>query len=189
MKGKLIWTGIIVVMMLAAGVAGYYTVNAIMAENHESSSRANANDDTEHHDKKSDADQEDHEGHKEPELTTIEADEVNSEDDIIHILHEMTHQKVKAKEKWGAVAMTKENVEAMFSMVKDKKDDLDHYDLYIGMLKDWKRSDFSKADKQHNQLWKLEDGTIGKAEGLLNKEKEKAYIKDHFNDNEGTFKW
>ncbi|PWA05295.1 hypothetical protein DCC39_18185 [Pueribacillus theae] len=126
---------------------------------------------------------------KEPVEGVIKADRIWTESSIMRTLHEMTHQKIKADEKWGAVAMTKENIETMIKVVEDHKKDLDHYDLYMGILNDWKVGNFSRADKQHNKLWKLERGNVGKAKGLLSKEEEQEYIKAHFDDGVGTFEW
>lgn len=126
---------------------------------------------------------------KEPVRGVIYAGQEWTEHIIMRTLHEMTHQKIRADQKWGAVAMTKENVQTMIRAVQDHKGSLDHYDLYMGMLNDWKAGDFSQADKQHNQLWKLEGGNVGKARGLLSKEEEQDYIEEYFDNGVGTFEW
>lgn len=126
---------------------------------------------------------------KEPVEGVINASRDWTESSIMRTLHEMTHQKVKANEKWGAVAMTKENIQKMIKVVQDHKKDLDHYDVYIEMLNEWKLGDFSQADKHHNKIWRLQNGNIGKARGLLSEEQEQEYIEAHFDDDVGTFKW
>ncbi|WP_146116194.1 DUF6241 domain-containing protein [Paenibacillus sp. AR247] len=40
--------------------------------------------------------------------------------------------------------------------------------------------DFSTVDDDHNFLWMIENGSIGKAKGILTQKEEKEFIKDTF---------
>lgn len=108
---------------------------------------------------------------------------------IIKTLHEMTHQKVQASKKWGAIPMTKENVAKMAGVVKRNKDHLKHDDVYRDMLKTWQKGNFGQADEQHNKLWQLQDGTVGIATGLLSEKEEKRFIQQHFGSVDGQLQW
>ena len=44
---------------------------------------------------------------------TIENDSIKKLDDALETLHKMTHQKVTAEDKWGAIPMTEANVRAV----------------------------------------------------------------------------
>ncbi|WP_455675578.1 DUF6241 domain-containing protein [Pradoshia sp.] len=111
---------------------------------------------------------------------TIQKDSIDSHSAALEILHKMTHQKVKAKDKWGAIPMTKENVLAAKEQIsqlniKDKTELLE-------ILDRWEKEDFSQIDEDHNYFWKNQAGTIGKAYGIMTEEEEKAFIKSNFRD-------
>ncbi|WP_326977095.1 DUF6241 domain-containing protein [Bhargavaea cecembensis] len=56
----------------------------------------------------------------------------------------------------------------------------------LGIIAKWERGDFSEADKDHNYIWDLQDGTLGKARGLLGKEEELKFIGEWFLNEEKT---
>ena len=91
------------------------------------------------------------------------------------LIHEMSHQKVKAKPKWGAILITQARVAELIEVTKANKT-WKHSDVYLDILNRWYDGDFSQADKDHNAIWKLQGGTIGKASGLLNPIEEKKFI-------------
>ncbi|AZB43150.1 hypothetical protein CEF21_13020 [Bacillus sp. FJAT-42376] len=93
------------------------------------------------------------------------------------IIHFMLHQKVKAKEKWGAVKITDDRIQKLDALLKQHRPRLENSDIYEKILSSWEREDFSDAVKDHNTIWALQDGTVGKATRLLTPEEEKAYIK------------
>lgn len=101
----------------------------------------------------------------------------------ISTMHEMSHQKVKAEAKWGAVEMTEERVNMLYSIVNNSnfKEKLP----LLKILSKWKAEDFRTADQDHNTLWEILGGTIGKAEGILSIEEEKAFIEQTFRSEEG----
>jgi hypothetical protein len=49
------------------------------------------------------------------------------------------------------------------------------------MPKKWEAGDFSSIDKDHNFLWDIEGGNIGKAKGILSAADEKKFIEQTFN--------
>jgi len=91
------------------------------------------------------------------------------------ILHEMTHQKVKADVKWGFTPMTEEQIDRMLRILENS--DFEHEEFYRDALTAWKNGDFSNAVEVHNTIWKWQNGTIGKAYGLMTEEEEEEYLK------------
>ncbi|HEU5138407.1 MAG TPA: DUF6241 domain-containing protein [Bacillales bacterium] len=192
MKSKLIWTGILVVLFVGVGVVAYYSTNSLLHEVDETV--GNQDNEPVVVDSSGPSQSDQMEGSSANSGKTVKHGVIQQKADwteanIIQTLHKMTHQKVVASEKWGAVPMTLENIQTMMTVVQ-KRSGLDHYSLYMDMLTMWKKGHFSKADEQHNALWSLEDGTIGKATGVLSKKEEKAYINRVFGDGvKGTLKW
>ncbi len=95
-------------------------------------------------------------------------------------IHGMSHQKVRAEDKWGFIPLTAERVNRLIAVVEKNKDKYEKSTLYLGILNRWKNNDFSQADLEHNAIWDLQHGTIGKATGILTPEEEKAFIEEHF---------
>ncbi|TWT24235.1 DUF6241 domain-containing protein [Planomicrobium sp. CPCC 101110] len=97
-------------------------------------------------------------------------------------LHLMTHQKVEAKEKWGAVEMTPENIENLLTIVESNQGRYENAAYYIEVLTQWQKGDFANAVEVHNYIWQLNGGTVGRATGLLDAAEEQIYIKKNFKD-------
>lgn len=97
-----------------------------------------------------------------------------SEDEILNYMHGMSHQKVVAEEKWIHYEMTNERIQYLISVIENRS--YENEDLYLMILKRWADGDFSRADKDHNEIWNLQGGTIGKAIGVLTPEEEKQYL-------------
>ncbi|WP_424236919.1 DUF6241 domain-containing protein [Bhargavaea ginsengi] len=104
------------------------------------------------------------------------------EEKILEIMHQMTHQKIAADQKWGAIPMTTRNIEQIESIVSSSKKirSPQAKKQLIQMIAKWENGDFSEADEDHNYIWKLQKGTLGKARGLLSKEEELLFIEEWF---------
>jgi Family of unknown function (DUF6241) len=89
-------------------------------------------------------------------------------------IHAMSHQKVQAEEKWSFFKITDERIEFLLSQLEVNK--YEHEDLYASILESWKEGDFSNAASQHNAVWKLQEGTIGEATGVLSPKAEEAFL-------------
>jgi preprotein translocase subunit SecF len=104
-----------------------------------------------------------------------------SENELIQEVHGMTHQKVKAEQKWGSSQITKDKVLKLYDVVKNKDfKDQNAKDMLLEILKPWTQGDFSNAVTAHNMIWKYQDGTVGEATRLLTASEEKDYIKHNF---------
>lgn len=111
----------------------------------------------------------------------IGIDDSSSQDAVIEVMHKMTHQKVKAKEKWGSIPMTPDTINQVYDIVKnsefEQKDDL------LAILDKWKKGTFSEVDDDHNYFWTYQGGTIGKAYGIMSKSEEETFILNNFEEN------
>ncbi|MFD1031333.1 DUF6241 domain-containing protein [Metaplanococcus flavidus] len=95
-------------------------------------------------------------------------------------LHQMTHQKIVAAKKIGAVEMTDENIENMLRIVRGNKEFYEHSEFYEETLVAWEKGDFSNAVSAHNTIWNWHGGTVGRATGLMSAEQEQAFVEKNF---------
>jgi len=102
----------------------------------------------------------------------------SNEEAIIEDMHEMTHQKVQAEHKQGAIEMTKDHVDVIYDIVKES--DFVHKDKLISILTRWKQNDFNKIVDDHNVLWEIQGGKVGKATDQLTTREEKEFIENNF---------
>ncbi|MCR8850532.1 DUF6241 domain-containing protein, partial [Rossellomorea sp. SC111] len=91
-------------------------------------------------------------------------------------IHAMSHQKVQAKEKWSYFKITDERIDFLLNQLEINK--YEHEETYKEILTSWKDGDFSNAVSDHNKIWRIQEGTIGKATGLLSPKAEEAYISE-----------
>ena len=92
----------------------------------------------------------------------------------------MSHQKIEADEKWGFLPLTTERVTRLMDVIETNKNDYKNARLYMGILTRWSENDFSQIDLEHNQIWESQDGTIGRATGILSYEEELEYIEQYY---------
>ena len=103
-----------------------------------------------------------------------------SQDDILSAMHMMTHQKIIANDKWGAIPMTTQNIDSVHAIIE-----LSNFSDKNNLLKittRWKAADFGSVDRDHNSIWRLQGGTIGKAQGIMTTEEERWFIVHNFGD-------
>lgn len=93
-------------------------------------------------------------------------------------IHDMTHQKVYANDKWGALEASEENITMLLSLLDEN--DYDDEDYYRKVLNIWKKGDFSNAVEVHNKIWRAQDGSIGKAKRLLTPKEEQLFVENNF---------
>jgi Family of unknown function (DUF6241) len=97
-----------------------------------------------------------------------------SENLIQQYIHAMSHQKVKAKEKWSFFKITDERIDYLLWQLE-----INNYkseQTYKEILTSWKEGDFSGVVGDHNVIWRMQNGNIGKATGKLNANEEKKYM-------------
>ncbi|MFT4415038.1 DUF6241 domain-containing protein [Fredinandcohnia humi] len=108
----------------------------------------------------------------------IGIDESATEAEVIEVMHKMTHQKVKAEDKWGAIPMISDTIDAVSEIIESSN--YPHKEDLLEIVKSWKHGDFKQIDEDHNYFWEYQDGTVGKAYGVLNKTEEKTFIVNNF---------
>jgi len=89
-------------------------------------------------------------------------------------IHGMSHQKVEASKKWGFYEIHPERITWLLEGLDQA--DVEHKQVYKDILVKWNEEDFSTIDEDHNAIWNLQNGTIGKATGILSPTEEKEYI-------------
>ncbi|QGS67873.1 hypothetical protein CV093_01335 [Oceanobacillus sp. 143] len=89
-------------------------------------------------------------------------------------IHGMSHQKVRADKKWGFYEIHLERIKWLLEGLDVVS--IENGSTYRNILQRWDKGDFSKVDKDHNAIWKIQKGTVGKATGILSLEEEQKYI-------------
>lgn len=102
----------------------------------------------------------------------------STQDEVIEVMHHMTHQKVISDDKWGLVEMNSENINEVYEIVKDSDFSLKRHLLRI--VTRWKEGSFENVDQDHNFFWEYQGGTVGKATGVLNLDEEAEFIDNNF---------
>ncbi|WP_353893760.1 DUF6241 domain-containing protein [Proteinivorax hydrogeniformans] len=83
-------------------------------------------------------------------------------------IHHMSHVVIEADEKWGVKDLSLENINALILEMKVLNwDKTDHSQQFIqrqeeeilDILYRWQSGDFSKADQDHNTVWRFQGGT------------------------------
>ena len=110
----------------------------------------------------------------------IGIDDSSSQDAVIEVMHKMTHQKVKAKEKWGAIPMIPDTINQVYDIVE--KSEFEQKDDLLAILAKWKKGSFSEVDEDHNYFWTYQGGTIGKSYGVMSNSEEETFILNNFNE-------
>lgn len=108
-----------------------------------------------------------------------------SEEKIRDAIHGMSHQKVKAEKKWGFIPLTSQRVKRLIEVVKENQSTYKNSTTYLEILERWANNDFSQVDKDHNTIWELQNGNVGRATGILSHEEEMEFIQEYY-DVEGT---
>lgn len=108
----------------------------------------------------------------------LELTDTTTEAEIIDIMHKMTHQKVKAEDKWGAIPMSGHTVSQVLEFL-EKSNFASKEDL-IDIAEKWKNGDFQTVDNDHNYFWQWQGGTVGRAYGIMTSAEESEFIKNNF---------
>jgi hypothetical protein len=98
--------------------------------------------------------------------------------DVIVVMHKMTHQKVRAEEKRGAIPMSDDTIQQVYDVVT-----VNNFDNKVSLLRildKWKNGNFKNIDENHNYFWSLQGGEVGEAYGKLSPTEEAEFIKNNF---------
>ncbi|MFJ5763607.1 DUF6241 domain-containing protein [Neobacillus sp. NPDC093182] len=106
-------------------------------------------------------------------------DQAPSEEDVLEILHNMTHQKVRSEEKWGFVHINEVNLLAVKEVLQENPAFNQNINM-LSIVTEWLNNDFSDIVAEHNSIWKMKNGSVGKAYGILSPSEEAALVKEQF---------
>ncbi|MEN8698566.1 DUF6241 domain-containing protein [Bacillus infantis] len=110
--------------------------------------------------------------------TTFPVDQSSTEQEVMDTMHFMTHQKVMAEKKTGAVEMTKENVEKVFSILQSSH--FERKEKLLEIAAKWRNDNFLDIIEDHNYFWELDAGQVGKAYRVLKPSDEERFIENNF---------
>ncbi|MCC5891887.1 DUF6241 domain-containing protein [Exiguobacterium sp.] len=103
---------------------------------------------------------------------------------LVKNMHLMTHQKISARSKWGAIPMTEENIAASseyLTLLKThNKVGPNVYEELRTMLDNWASGDFSTADQEQDRLLRLLNANRGFSNGLATAAEEELYVLNNF---------
>ncbi|WP_181444565.1 DUF6241 domain-containing protein [Bacillus sp. 03113] len=105
-------------------------------------------------------------------------DNNSTEEVVMDVMHQMTHQKVRAEKKEGAVPMNQETINQVYDIVIQSN--FSHKDDLLKILDRWKKNNFEVVAVDHNYLWQYQDGEVGKAYGVLSLNEELEFARNHF---------
>ncbi|MEH7076023.1 DUF6241 domain-containing protein [Neobacillus drentensis] len=108
----------------------------------------------------------------------IGIDDSSTQDAVIEVMHKMTHQKVKAKDKWGAIPMIPDTIHQVYTIVKNSE--FEQKNELLAILDKWKKGIYTDIDDDHNYFWTYQGGTVGEAYGIMSKSEEEMFIKNNF---------
>ena len=122
MKLVLIVTGIILAVLIGVKYGGFDLINngaeSVSVKKQEKVESQAAQDTV--HNKKKDVDKQ-----QTAKIGGVQydigIDDNSSQDAVIEVMHKMTHQKVKAKEKWGAIPMIPDTINQVYDIVENSK--------------------------------------------------------------------
>ena len=95
------------------------------------------------------------------------------------VMNKMCHQKIYAKEKWGAIPMIPSTINQVYQVVE--KSQYDSKSELLLILEKWKKGDFTTIDYDHDYILRLQDGNVGHAIRVLTPEEEADFIVKNFN--------
>ncbi|OZI11810.1 hypothetical protein CEW92_09785 [Bacillaceae bacterium SAS-127] len=102
----------------------------------------------------------------------------STEDEVLNVMNKMTHQFVIADDKWGAIEMTPERIDQLIEIVS--ANNYPNKEKMLGILENWRKGNFKKVDEDHNVIWSIQDGNIGKAKGIMSEKEQEAFKKNNF---------
>lgn len=102
----------------------------------------------------------------------------STEVDVMNVMHKMTHQKVRAEKKLGAIPMVEDTVNQVVEVVSSSK--FVNKEKMLEIVGNWKKGQFNYIAADHNFLWEQQEGSVGRAYGVLGLAEEKELVKENF---------
>lgn len=107
--------------------------------------------------------QKNEEGITQPPVLSEAMSKIKSEEDILNAIHSMANTLIVPVDGqiWGKEPITKDKISQLISIVDNSSSS--HKEELLSILNKWNSGDFSTAVEDHNKVWKLLGGTVGKA--------------------------
>lgn len=102
----------------------------------------------------------------------------STEGQVMKVMHEMTHQKVRAERKYGAIPMVEDTVNQVIEIVSASN--FTNKEKMLEIVENWKKGRFNIIDSDHNFLWEQQEGLVGRAYGVLSFTEEKEFVREKF---------
>ncbi|MBO0959880.1 hypothetical protein J1P26_09095 [Neobacillus sp. MM2021_6] len=102
----------------------------------------------------------------------------STEVDVMNVMHKMTHQKVRAEKKLGAIPMVEDTVNQVVEVVSSSN--FVNKEKMLEIAENWKKGQFNYIAADHNFLWKQQEGSVGRAYGVLGLAEEKEFVQENF---------
>jgi nitrate reductase cytochrome c-type subunit len=102
----------------------------------------------------------------------------STEGQVMGVMHKMTHQKVRAERKFGAIPMVEDTVNQVYDIVSNSN--FAKKEKMLEIADRWKKGWFDKINSEHNFLWEQQEGSVGKAYGVLSSAEEKEFVRKNF---------
>jgi CBS domain-containing protein len=102
----------------------------------------------------------------------------STEEQVMEVMHKMTHQKVRAERKIGAIPMVEDTIIQVYNIVSNS--DFGNKEKMLEIAGKWKNGWFDTIDYDHNFFWKHQEGEVGKAYGVMTSVEEQEFIKNNF---------
>lgn len=103
---------------------------------------------------------------------------------LVDAMHLMTHQKILAKEKAGAIPMTHDNLKEVrdyLELLRDKnKIKSDDYHQLDRIIERWEQAIFDEIDQEQDMLLEEMYAAIGFSNGLATRAEEELFILNNF---------
>ncbi|PLR95725.1 DUF6241 domain-containing protein [Bacillus sp. T33-2] len=102
----------------------------------------------------------------------------STEDQVMGVMHKMTHQKVRAERKFGAIPMVEDTVSQVYDIVSNSN--FAEKEKLLEIAGNWKKGWFDNIHSDHNFLWEHQEGSVGKAYGVLSSAEENEFVRENF---------
>ena len=102
-----------------------------------------------------------------------------SDEELLDVIHQMSHQKIRSGQKVGHIPLTRDTVDQLYEAVHEKEDSK-HEGLFRDIAEQWNKEKWLYIHHEHNAVWSIQGDGIGKATGKLTPDEEMRYIEEHY---------
>jgi len=82
-----------------------------------------------------------------------------------NMVHDMANSLIKSDHIWYTLSINKATVEELMKLI-NSIEECEEKSVLLRIAEGWKKGDFTNIQHDHNEVWNMLDGTIGKATGV-----------------------